>query len=43
MNAVSCVILDPSLGDYGFPGYDSGIEGEITAIDPITKEYYQIS
>lgn len=43
INEVSCVILDPSLGDYGFPGYDSGIEGKITAIDPITKAYYQLS
>jgi len=43
MNAISCVILDPSLGDYGFPGYDSGMEDEITAVDPITKEYYQLS
>lgn len=43
INTVSCVMLNPSLGDYGFPGYDTEIEGEITAIDPITKEYYHLS
>lgn len=42
IDSISCVILDPTLGDYGFPGHDSSIEGEKTAIDPITKEYYPL-
>jgi hypothetical protein len=33
------VLLDPSLGVYGFPGYDAKIGGEKTVIDPVTKEY----
>ena len=43
IDSVSCIILNPSLGDYGFPGYTSGLEGEITVIDPISKKYYQPS
>ncbi len=39
IDGVNCVVLDPTAGDYGFPGYDAGITGEKTAIDPITKEY----
>jgi hypothetical protein len=34
------VILDPTLGDYGFPGYDAEIVGEKKAIDPLTKQYF---
>jgi hypothetical protein len=33
------VILDPTLGDYGFPGYDGGIVGEKKVINPVTKQY----
>ena len=40
INGTNCVVLDPTAGDYGYPGYDGGIEGEKTAIDPVTKEYY---
>lgn len=43
IDSMSCVILDPTLGDYGFPGYDEGMEGEKTAIDLITKEYYNLN
>lgn len=39
----SCVILDPTLGDYGFPGFDSSIVGEKIAINPTTKEYSYLS
>lgn len=42
LNEEGYIMLDPSLGDYGFPGYDTSIEGEITVIDPITFEYYFI-
>lgn len=34
------VLLDPTLGDYGFPGYDAKIVGEKKAINPITKQYF---
>jgi hypothetical protein len=34
-----CVLLDPTLGEYGFPGYDAQIIGVKKAIDPLTKEY----
>jgi len=33
------VILDPTLGDYGFPGYDAKIMGEKKVINPVTKHY----
>ncbi|UCF11913.1 MAG: hypothetical protein JSW06_07675 [Thermoplasmatales archaeon] len=41
-DSTSGIIFDPTLGDYGFPGYDVDIEGEKIAIDPITKEYYSL-
>jgi len=34
-----CVICDPTLGDFGFSGYDAQITGEKTAINPLTKKY----
>jgi hypothetical protein len=34
------VILDPTLGDYGFPGYDAKTVGEKKAINPLTKQYF---
>jgi hypothetical protein len=34
------VILDPTLGDYGFPGYDAEVVGEKKVIDPVTKQYF---
>jgi hypothetical protein len=36
------VILDPTLGDYGFPGYDAEIAGEKKVIDPVTKLYFTL-
>ena len=33
-----CVVLDSTLGEYGYPGYDTYLEGEKIAIDPVTKE-----
>ncbi len=41
-DSTSGIIFDPTLGDYGFPGYDGDIEGEKIVIDPITKEYYSL-
>lgn len=37
------VLLDPTLGEYGFPGYDAAIVGEKTAIDPVTKQYFSLT
>ena len=39
VNGTDAVLLDPTLGEYGFPGYAAGIIGEKTVIDPLTKEY----
>jgi hypothetical protein len=36
------VLLDPTLGDYGFPGYDVEIVGEKKAINPLTKQYFTL-
>jgi hypothetical protein len=33
------ILLDPTLGDYGFPGYDDSVTGVKKVIDPFTKEY----
>jgi hypothetical protein len=33
------VILDPTVGNYGFPGYDAGVVGEKKVINPVTKQY----
>ncbi len=33
------VLLDPTLGDFGFPGYDATVVGVKKAIDPVTKAY----
>jgi hypothetical protein len=33
------VLLDPTLGEYGFPGYDMEVVGEKKALDPVTKQY----
>jgi len=42
INGEKCVILDPSLGEFGYVGYDTQITGEKIAIDPITYEQYQL-
>ena len=36
---VSCVVLDPTAGAYGFPGFDADIVGEKIALNPQTKTY----
>lgn len=33
------ILLDPTLDDFGFPGYDANVVGVKKAIDPLTKEY----
>ena len=33
------VLLDPTTGDFGFPGYDAEIFGEKTAINPLSNQY----
>jgi hypothetical protein len=39
INGKQSVVLDPTAGDYGYPGYDANVTGEKIAFDPITKEY----
>ncbi len=34
-----CIVLDATAGKFGYPGYDNNLQGNKTAIDPITKEY----
>jgi len=43
INELNCVIIDPTLGSYGFPGYDEDILGEKIALDPETKEYFYLN
>jgi hypothetical protein len=38
----NCVVLDPTAGVYGYPGFDANLTGEKIAIDPVTKEYYYL-
>jgi hypothetical protein len=40
INDISCVVLEPTAGPYGYPGYDANVTGKKTAIDPLTKEYF---
>ena len=35
----NAVALDPTLGDFGFPGYDAEITGAKQIIDPLTRLY----
>jgi hypothetical protein len=37
------VILDPTLDDFGFPGYDAEVVGVKIAIDPLTNQYITLS
>jgi hypothetical protein len=39
IDSTNCVVLDPTAGEYGYPGYDAGLTGKKIAIDPISKEY----
>ena len=39
VNETNAVILDPTLDQYGFPGYAGRVTGEKTAIDPVTRQY----
>ena len=38
-----CVLLDPTIGDFGFPGYDALVVGQKTAINPLTTQYLVLS
>jgi hypothetical protein len=42
INDINCIVLDCTVGEWGYPGYDAGIKGEKIAISPITKEYYYL-
>lgn len=37
------LLLDPTLDDFGFPGYDANVSGVKKAINPETKEYVTLS
>lgn len=37
-----CVVLEPTAGEYGYPGYDANVTGTKTAIDPVTKDYFYL-
>jgi hypothetical protein len=39
----NAVLLDPTLGDFGFPGHDAAVVGIKKAIDPLTKQYVTLS
>jgi hypothetical protein len=36
-------LLDPTLGEFGFAGYDAAITGEKTVINPLTHQYSTLS
>lgn len=36
------LVLDPTAGDYGHPGYDGGLTEKKIAINPSTKEYFYL-
>ena len=37
-----CIVLEPTAGPYGYPGYDANVTGKKTAIDPVSKDYYYL-
>jgi len=43
MDGQEAILLDPTLDDFGFPGYDAEIIGEKIAIDPLTHNYVTIT
>ncbi len=38
----ACIVLEPTAGAYGYPGYDGNVTGEKTAIDPKTRTYFYL-
>jgi len=42
LKGATSIVLEPTAGAYGYPGYDANVTGKKTAIDPKTKEYYQL-
>ena len=38
----NCIVLDSTLGEYGYPGYNTEIKGEKIAIDSLTRKKYQL-
>ena len=43
INGKQSIVLDPTAGVYGYPGYDANITGEKIAFSPITKDYVYLS
>jgi hypothetical protein len=42
VNDQDCIVLDPTAGKYGYPGFTGNPEGKKIAIDPISKEYFYL-
>ncbi|MEA3295322.1 MAG: transglutaminase-like domain-containing protein [Euryarchaeota archaeon] len=42
VNDQDCIVLDPTAGKYGYPGFNGNPEGKKIAIDPISKEYFYL-
>ena len=42
INGEKCVVLEPTRGPEGYPGDDRTSQEEKIAIDPVTKEYYEL-
>jgi hypothetical protein len=42
INQKKCIVIEPTAGVYGYPGYDANVTGQKTAIDIETKEYYYL-
>ncbi|MBS3801885.1 MAG: transglutaminase domain-containing protein [Candidatus Thermoplasmatota archaeon] len=42
LNDKQSVVLDPTAGEYGYPGYDANVTGEKIAFNPHTKEYFYL-
>jgi hypothetical protein len=42
INETNCIVIDCTLGEWGYPGYDSGIKGEKIAISKLNYEYFYL-
>jgi hypothetical protein len=38
----NCIVIDCTLGEWGYPGYDSGIKGEKIAYSSSNYEYFYL-
>jgi hypothetical protein len=42
LDGVNCTILDSTLGEYGYPGYNTNLTGNKTAVDSISKKEFRL-